>query len=152
MFACTAYKIGEFVVGAVVANVVETKPGTKLHHLRIAVKDAPIETEFALVALGNTKDNKYVRLFDSISTSSKRDACNCEIRTTDVVYRPPSLTSAPAAHPRFSAKIPHIANSKKIKAEDEIILHVPQTEKAPVVKRHAADQEMAPSLLKKQKT
>ena len=136
-------------VGAVVANVVEIKNHTS--HWRIAVADAPIDTEFALVALGNSKDNEYVSVFDSIRRSGKRDACNCEIMTTDVLYRPPSLTSAPAADPRFSAKIPHIANFKKIKAEDEIILHVPQTEKATVVKRHTADDGLSSSL-KKQKT
>ena len=140
VWACTAYTIGEFVVGAAVANVAETKDNTK--HLRIAVEDAPIETEFALVALGNSKENEYVSVFDSIRRSGKRDACNCEIMTTDVLYFPPSLTSAGAAAPRFEAKIPHIANFKKINAEDEIILHVPDEKKDPVKKRHCADQEV----------
>ena len=114
--------------------------------------DAPIDTEFALVALGNSKDNEYVSVFDSIRRSSKRDACNCEIMTTDVLYRPPSLTSARAAAPRFEAKFPHIANFKKIKAEDEIILHVPADAKSPVKKRHVAEQELALSLRKKHST
>ena len=140
VWACTAYTIGEFVVGAVVANVVEVKNHTS--HWRIAVADAPIDTEFALSALGNSKDNEYVSVFDSIRRSGKRDACNCEIMTTDVLYFPPSLTSAGAAAPRFEAKIPHIANFKKIKAEDEIILHVPADAKEPVKKRHCADQEV----------
>ena len=106
---------------------------------------SPIETEFALVALGNSKDNEYVSVFDSIRRSSKRDACNCEIMTTDVLYFPPSLTSAGAAAPRFEAKIPHIANFKKIKAEDEIILHVPADakEQEKPKKRHCAEQELA---------
>ena len=119
-----------------------SKQKKQTSHLRIAVADAPIDTEFALVALGNSKDNEYVSVFDSIRRSSKRDACNCEIMTTDVLYFPPSLTSAGAAAPRFEAKIPHIANFKKIKAEDEIILRVPADEKEPVKKRHCADQEM----------
>ena len=140
VWARTAYTIGEFVVGAVVANVVEVKNHTS--HWRIAVADAPIDTEFALSALGTSKENEYVSVFDSIRRSGKRDACNCEIMTTDVLYFPPSLTSAGAAAPRFEAKIPHIANFKKIKAEDEIILHVPADAKEPVKKRHCADQEM----------